>query len=153
MGIHFLKGFSLLTNMRNHCILCFKEDGEVCLHVHHVIPQSRGGKDGPTVILCSDHHNLIHSLALKASTSIKNGKGFDFDQIHIPNVNNSLAKQLIMEVVKATVEDKNQMYKVTLEFTVLQREMLEILKQDFGASSLKKTIYSCLDEVFKARFK
>lgn len=27
---------------------------------HHVVPQSRGGSDGPVVPLCANHHQLVH---------------------------------------------------------------------------------------------
>ena len=34
-------------------------------HEHHVIPRAFGGEDGPTVSLCSSHHDLMHMVALR----------------------------------------------------------------------------------------
>ena len=31
---------------------------------HHVIPRAFGGNDGPQVRLCSDHHSLLHKMAI-----------------------------------------------------------------------------------------
>lgn len=42
------------------CWVCGSRDG---LHDHHVVPQSCGGTNGPTVTLCAVHHNVIHSEA------------------------------------------------------------------------------------------
>lgn len=42
------------------CIVCGSSEG---LQEHHVIPRTYGGLNGPTVILCTKHHALVHSLA------------------------------------------------------------------------------------------
>ncbi len=39
------------------CYICNSNEN---LHVHHIIQQSEGGKE--TIILCNNHHNLIHKL-------------------------------------------------------------------------------------------
>lgn len=34
-------------------------------NTHHIIPQAYGGVDGPTVSLCTSHHDLLHFIALR----------------------------------------------------------------------------------------
>lgn len=41
-------------------------DPAVIRNRHHVVPQANGGKDGPTVTLCSAHHDLLHAVAEQA---------------------------------------------------------------------------------------
>src|ERR1700761_8469606 len=49
------------------CFVCREETNSG--HSHHVLLQSRpGGKEGPQVPLCADHHTLLHKIqvAMKA---------------------------------------------------------------------------------------
>lgn len=53
-----------------HCWVCgrafFGEGGDdpsVVKHAHHVVPRAAGGTDGPTVSLCTHHHDLLHRIA------------------------------------------------------------------------------------------
>lgn len=133
------------------CLICSKGETEV-IHSHHVIPQSCGGKDGPQVDLCAEHHNMIHQFALKLVTSYRKGIVPEF--IWPKNHGDfNVARYLVGEIVKATLTSKDKKYKFFLEFDQVQREMLELLKQEFGVTSITKAVYQCLDEVFKARFK
>ena len=135
----------------SNCVICGKGETEV-LHEHHVTPQACGGTDGPTVILCAEHHNMIHMAAVKLATAIRNGKEPEF--VWPANHGKSeVARYLVGEIVKATLNSKDKKYKVTLEFDQLQRDMLDLLKHELGVTSITKAIYSCLDQVFRARFK
>lgn len=42
------------------CPLCQREVAAWSLH--HLVPRSRGGREGPTVLLCSDCHDAIHEM-------------------------------------------------------------------------------------------
>lgn len=133
------------------CIVCGKGETEV-LHEHHVIPQACGGVNGKVVTLCSEHHNMIHMAAVKLAAGIRHGKEPEF----VWPANHGkpeVARFLVSEIVKATINAKNKSYKVTLEFDQVQRDMLDLLKYDLGVTSITKAIYSCLDQVFRARFK
>ena len=48
------------------CHFCPCEAYE-CLSVHRILPGSKGGKykDGNTVVVCENHHRLIHSEKIK----------------------------------------------------------------------------------------
>ena len=133
------------------CVICGKGDTEV-LHEHHVIPQACGGRDGPVVKLCAEHHNMIHMSAVKLCAGIRNGKSVEF-QWPKEHGNSEVARYLVGEIVKATLNAKSKLYKATVEFDQTQRDMLDLLKHELGVTSITKVIYSCLDIVFKSRFK
>jgi hypothetical protein len=44
---------------------CWVSKVKTALHDHHVVPQSCGGANGPTVTLNSDIHNLLHKTAVR----------------------------------------------------------------------------------------
>jgi hypothetical protein len=54
------------------CYVCEKEHSYI--NEHHIIPQARGGKNGPKILLCSICHQESHALALGKCTleSIEN---------------------------------------------------------------------------------
>lgn len=43
------------------CLICDRSEGLIFTE-HHLIPKSKGGKKGPTVVVCEDCHNNIHLL-------------------------------------------------------------------------------------------
>lgn len=50
-------------NSKNRiCPLCERELGEVNISKHHLIPKSKGGKNGETVLLHNMCHQKIHSV-------------------------------------------------------------------------------------------
>lgn len=132
------------------CVVCQKTE-DSCLHEHHVIPQANGGTNGPTVMLCAEHHNMIHKVAVKILTLIRNGKEPEFTW-PANHGDTNIAKYLVGEIVTSTLSTKTKKYKVILEFDQVQRDMLDLLKQELGVSSINKVLYSCLELVFKSRF-
>jgi hypothetical protein len=52
----------------DHCWICKRKLGDsggdpsMVRNEHHVIPRAFGGADGPTVSLCSAHHDLMHKI-------------------------------------------------------------------------------------------
>ena len=44
------------------CPICKRELGETNLSKHHLIPKSKGGKNGQTVLIHNICHQKIHSL-------------------------------------------------------------------------------------------
>lgn len=121
------------------------------MHKHHVIPQASGGVDGQIVMLCAEHHNMVHMSALKLSTAIKSGKSKEF-MWPFGHGNAETARMLVGEIVKASLTSTNKRYKIVLEFDQAQRDMLDLLKFELGVTSITKAIYSCIDTVFKSRF-
>ena len=47
-----------------NCYLCNKDITNEVYDEHHIIPQSRGGRNGKVVKLCPDCHKNIHAQAL-----------------------------------------------------------------------------------------
>ena len=52
------------------CTICLSS-GTV-LHMHHTVPQARGGKDSLQIPLCGDCHTILHANALAVVSRIKN---------------------------------------------------------------------------------
>lgn len=54
-----------------HCWICERRfidsnpPGIVTKNRHHIVPCAAGGRDGPTVDVCSDHHDALHKIALR----------------------------------------------------------------------------------------
>lgn len=52
----------------NVCLVCgklFADAGgasSVIRHEHHVVPRAFGGSNGPTVMVCTAHHSLLHLM-------------------------------------------------------------------------------------------
>jgi len=44
------------------CLICRRETQEKFLEKHHLIPASKGGKNGKTIPVCIDCGNQIHLL-------------------------------------------------------------------------------------------
>ena len=132
------------------CVIC-KKSKDVVIHVHHVIPQAYGGRDGPTVELCADHHNMIHAAAVKIASAIRRGKAVDFVW---PKEHGDcdVARHLVGAIVKASLKTNTKQYKYTIVLTQHERDMLELLKQAYGVSSLEKAIYNSLEDAFKLQF-
>ena len=137
--------------MSKHCCICRTTELEV-LHGHHVIPQACGGRDGRVVDICAKHHNMIHVMAVKIATQIRKGVQVDFSW-PAGQGDAEVAKYLVGEIVRATLSAKSKVYKITLEFDQVGRDQLELLKQEFGVSSLQKAIYSSMDYAFHNRIK
>lgn len=45
------------------CWVCKAKGEQAKLHSHHVVPTAFGGRDGPQVTVCSNHHNNLHDAA------------------------------------------------------------------------------------------
>lgn len=136
--------------MTQVCCVCGKGKVEV-LHVHHVIPQAYGGRDGKVVDICAEHHNMVHSTAVKMIAAIRKGKGVDF----VWPANHGkfeVAKYLVGEIVKAALNSKTKVYVYQLKVGQHERDMLQLLKEAHGVSSLEKTIYASLNDSFNQRF-
>lgn len=74
---------------RDRCYVCDKigvpDTGDMAttasplvkLEYHHVWRQADGGRDLPTIALCSDHHSHVHDVATKLITLLKRGEKID----------------------------------------------------------------------------
>lgn len=58
------KPFIMDSWLKPMCWTCLKPFNNSRLrNDHHIIPSAFGGRDGPQVSLCSDHHALLHKVA------------------------------------------------------------------------------------------
>lgn len=48
---------------------------------HHLIPQARGGKKGPTILLCPTCHSESHSMAINKSISVASIQNYELRKV------------------------------------------------------------------------
>lgn len=129
------------------CQIC---DAEVVKsHLHHVIPRAYGGESGPTVELCSNHHNMIHDIATaiiygRTDDVLNRGRWRNPDE-------RGRALRLVEAIVRAQRSRGSQQYKVTLTLDQESRKILERLKEELGARSLSSAIEQCIAFVSTAK--
>lgn len=126
-----------MKKMHNLCFIC--RELSTNLHEHHVYMQSYGGKDGPTVPLCPNHHNLIHALAKKYPRDLETS--FTIDEME-----NGTA--LVKAIVRST-QGTDRQFKVTYNMDNKQRQRLGKLKTELGLKSLEATVDFCVQAVFQ----
>ena len=56
--------------MSEQCIICLEHTSVP--HLHHTVPQSRGGKNSLLITLCSTCHNVLHANASYICSQIRN---------------------------------------------------------------------------------
>lgn len=123
------------------CYVCSEEVSVP--HEHHVIPQAYGGKDGPTVTLCANHHNLIHELA-KAHMS-----GKPIDAKWRTPLERERGATLALAIVQAQQKSKDREFKIVYKISLEHRRRLGELKKRLGFTSLEKTIDFCVKRAMR----
>ena len=120
------------------CFVC--ESPTVVTDEHHVVMQSRGGREGPTVQLCPTCHSLTHRAANRMLT----GKSYDDLSAHLSH--EAVARLAILVksivVVETTREDpRNPNPRLSV---VLDRPeyltALAILQRDRGFTSRDRLV-------------
>ena len=129
------------------CFVC--EEMIAVQDLHHVIPQSRGGTEGPTVPLCPNCHAIIHSAAYAMIA----GKVPDAFIDHLDHDARGRAMILIksIAIVEATKEDKRNphpLLSVALDHHSYH-VALTLLQKDRGFSSRDKLINALCREIAK----
>jgi len=136
------------------CGICFQD--KRATNNHHLIPQSAGGKDGPTKDICSDCHEDVHAEISRILAAYRKGKpisGINWktpshpQEIHI-------ATQVIMTGVRGIVEFEAhnlKVYKVPLPLPQPLHQAVKRLQKEVGASSIQKTIVQCILFMCRAR--
>ena len=111
------------------CIVCGCKES---LHEHHVIPRAYGGTNGPTVILCANHHNLVHTLALKPRNT------WDIECAHVGN--SAKIKELSQLIVDAKRASKDIIKPLQFNFrlNVERGRKLKVLQTKLSAQQHKK---------------
>lgn len=124
------------------------------IEVHHVIPQSCGGRDGATVELCGAHHSLIHFTAdkfcrdYKAGQRSMNPETYKWTGDDRPHWSNGWP--LIQAIVKAQLDpdrNLNSVHSMRVVMTPAEREVIKRLQTVLGLSSQEKVIRTALAEL------
>lgn len=117
---------------------------------HHIIPQAYGGVDGPTVSLCSSHHDLLHLIALR----LISGKGHDDLIEGLSTSENQRIHYLASRIKLASDFSKNDPNKkVIVSFKLssqINKQLSEIAK--FKNSSKEKIIKALIQESHRHLF-
>jgi hypothetical protein len=123
------------------------------MHEHHVIPQCRGGTDGPTVILCPTDHNKIHAEALHIISKIRNPKNKKEPKTYWKSEREEQnAKPLVEQIVKAFLspEPINRTHSVIVNLTTPEFQDFKLLAGDLDLSQ-EETLRYCIRFVVRQR--
>lgn len=129
------------------------------VHVHHVIPQAAGGTNGPTVTICTHHHDMLHRIAEAwgASKLPLNQRAIptaDTIGLSLDSVNRlAYLARCVDSSLRATANDPNKTAKVSLTLSGEERRMLHAI-QDASVPRLSQeaALKRLLHEAYKARF-
>lgn len=123
-------------------------------HYHHVVPQARGGTDGPTVVLCPSCHNCLHANALGVISKIKGNKK-SLKSYWKTSELEERAKPYLQVLVKALLmplPDKvKRKHQLTAQVSTEVFMMLKHLQKDLGLSSMEKTVLYCVHEILREK--
>lgn len=90
---------------------------------HHLIPQARGGKDGPRIDLCVKHHKEAHYLARS--------------KIRLTEISNSKMRKIV-QIIRLSEQtlDPAENIRITLE---IPRKLHTLIKEE-ATKGKKKSI-------------
>lgn len=114
----------------------------VVKHVHHVVPRAAGGESGPTVTLCTHHHDLLHRIA-EAWTSeryatwmLPSSRGYAFIQQQPTRFHTRLiylARVVAVSLIE-TLNDPNKRGQMSIQLSAEEGRMLTRLQKVYGGS-------------------
>lgn len=114
---------------------CYVCDKEKLVEEHHLIPQSRGGKEGPQVKLCTECHDKGHYLAISKRP---------LEEI----VNPRLRKIVKIIRIANAVREHSETIKVTIEIPKLLHKRIKESTGKGKGRSIQKTILTILVKHF-----
>lgn len=119
---------------------------------HHIIPQAYGGADGPTVSLCSNHHSMLHAVAV----ALKGNKPY-FDLIGGLTTEQQqkvmVLANYVYEAEQATRNDPNKMFLVSMAANRTQVAMIERLKKVFPKARSRQAVLAiALEHLYRSTF-
>lgn len=159
----------LTTVVQDSCWVCNRKfidsggtDPSVIRNQHHVVPQAAGGKDGPTVSLCSAHHDLLHWVAEKASSHRRLVNDFQRLAGEIDNLLTGLPgaskarviylADIVTRAFAATANDPNKRTGLVINATPEFISKLDSLKRALGAGSRESALILIVEESYSRRF-
>lgn len=105
---------------------------------HHVVPQSRDGTDGPTVLLCPTCHTLLHNVAKKYIA----GNDASHLYAHFSDRGRDRLLGLVQVIALAELEGKENprpLLMINLD-SPLYMKALKLYQKDRGFKSQAETV-------------
>lgn len=128
------------------CLICGER--HALMNSHHTIPRSRGGENSLQIPLCCTDHDLLHANALAIVAKLKGSKKAIKNFWSTPD-KRERAKPWLEILVKALLQPVDPSYEaqhpIHLKVDTPFLEMMKLLQQDLGASSMEKTIRFALE--------
>lgn len=127
-----------------HCWVCgarfITHGGTAIVEHHHVIPQAAGGVDGPTVSICTEHHDKLHQIAVQMKASKPHFhylQGEPQDRIQkLLYLANAVHNAFLV-----TKNDPNKAASVTLTLKANHKEMVDQLKTIYPRLKSREAIF------------
>ena len=115
------------------CAICKNKTGSI--DIHHIIPQSVGGTNMPTVPLCPTCHRSLHSLIVQSMAKKPSQAKYFTDEQMLKA--RPLAELAIVHIRRAR-DDPDQNQTVTLSLKPQRRvvQLLHLLKADSGFTNM-----------------
>lgn len=129
------------------CTICCKKSFAV--HLHHVIPQSCGGTNLATVLLCGQCHTTLHSAANHILACVRRNKIIKKQFWNLVE-DETRAQPLLTALVNAlyqhstTTVDTDHEFVLTVKFPTLLYQQLKLIQRELGATSLQQTLHLCV---------
>ncbi len=117
-------------------------------HMHHTVPRSRGGENSLQIPLCSSCHNILHANGVYVVARIRragkgkpNKAGKRFWKTPQEEANAApWLKILVQALMTPIAEGYEAQHPIQMSFDTSLYEMVKLLKEDLGASSIEETI-------------
>lgn len=148
----------LKSKVLEHCWVCelrftdVVNPGPASREEHHIIPQAYGGSDGPTVSLCSNHHALLHTVAVM----MKGNKSYH--ELLGGLTTSQQQKVMVLanyayEAEQATRNDPNKQFLVSIVINRQQVDMIERLKKVYPKARSRQAVYAlALEHLYRKTF-
>lgn len=137
-------------------------DPSVIRNEHHVVPRMAGGTNGPTISVCSSHHDLLHLVAEKASAMSKVKQSVSDVALDIRDLLQGLTPQqrsrviyLAYVVTRSFVlseGDPNRKLQASFVYTADVMSKLDALKKVHGVSNRQKLVEKLIRQDYAKHF-
>lgn len=144
----------------DYCWVCHRQfidangtDPSVIRNEHHIVPRANGGLHGPTVSLCSAHHDLLHLAAEKLLASKKEDilAGMSLPKPLLFRL--EYLTSVVVQSTLAVANDPNKRGQVTVGLSGKHQSMLrKLCASEPGVSSRDAMILLLIEREFRRRF-
>lgn len=120
---------------------------------HHVVPRSLGGTNGPTVSLCSEHHDLMHAVAEQLVRDTPIAQVMPLLQGLAPPMQQRLLylADVIIRATRAFADDVNKPYLLQCTLPARTGRQLTALANNLG-TSVPKALIVLIDASYRHQF-